>query len=408
MKIVQVNTVWNRCSTGRIAAALHALSEAAGHTSLAAYGRGPSPQALGVPGIRIGSPADFVLHVLRTFCHGSCGFGSARRTRRFLRWLDAEKPDLVHLHNLHGFYLHVGLLFDYLRERDIPVVWTLHDAWPLTGHCAFFDESRCAKWQTGCHDCPWHRLAYPYAFLRDPSRVNWLAKRAAFSGVPRMVVATPSEWLAGCVRRSFLRDYPVEVLPNGIDLGLFCPPEKMGKTLPRDPRLVFAAANVWEPRKGLLFLLAAADALRDEFRFVVAGGMPPLLRRVARRHRVVPLGRVSADELARLYRGARMFVNPTLLDNFPTTNLEALACGTPVVAFRSGGSAECLTDRCGVAVPTGDLDAFVDAIRVLDRRIEEGQTTSSTCREQALRYDQDVCFRRYLDLYERLRGEGRP
>ena len=399
MKIVHVNTVWNRCSTGRIAAAIAARAEAAGHVSLAAYGRGPLPRALGVHGIRIGSPVDFALHVFRTFVHGSCGFGSVRRTRGFLRWLDAEKPDLLHLHNLHGFYLHVGLLFEYIRARRIPVVWTLHDCWPFTGHCAFFDEACCAKWRTGCHDCPVHRTAYPYALLRDPSRVNWLAKRVVFTSVPRMVIATPSEWLANIVRQSFLGVYPVEVLPNGIDLAVFRPPEGMSADS-CGPKTVLAAANVWEPRKGLPLLLSAADALRDEFRFVVVGLSPRQRRVVRRRHPgVVALGRVPPAELAALYGGARMFANPTLQDNFPTTNLEALACGTPVVAFRSGGSAECLTERCGIGVPSGDLPAFIKALRDLDRRIDIGEVSSETCREQALRYDQVDCFHRYLDLY---------
>lgn len=411
MKIVHINTVWNRCSTGRIAASLHALSETAGHSSLAAYGRGPKPDKLGIPGIRIGNPADFLFHVLRNFTSGRCGFSSTIPTRRFLRWLDVERPDLLHLHNLHGFYLHVGLLFDYIRAHDIPVVWTLHDCWPFTGHCAFFDES-CKKWETGCHDCPVHRSAYPYALFRDGSKENWLAKRMAFTGVKRMRIVTPSKWLAELVRRSFLRDYSVEVLPNGIDISMFHPIEhanaKKEETAAR--KNVLAVANVWEPRKGLPILLDAAEALRGEFRFTLVGLSPAQRRAVQRRNPdIQALGRLdNQEDLVDLYNSARIFANPTLQDNFPTTNLEALACGTPVVTCHSGGSAECLSEACGITVEPENTMAFIEAIRTLDARISAGSVSPMSCRAQAMQYDAKACFQRYLDLYDRLAKEKRP
>ena len=406
MTVVQLNTVFGSGSTGRIAASLRRLAEEDGFESLAAWGRGPGPAERGVPGFRSETATGFLAHVAIGFA-GLGGFGSRRATERLLAWLDQRRPDLLHLHNLHGFWVDVERLFDWIRRRDVPVVWTLHDAWPLTGHCAFFGEARCDRWKSGCGACPVHRRRYPYSVLRDRSAAAWSRKRAAFAGVRRLVLASPSRFLADVARESFLGPYPVEVVPNGVDLSVFRPDGPAPADAPEPGRrVVLGAAGVWEARKGLRFFPALARSLgpdvlvavvgttaRDRALLRLGGPLPAnllLLPRLA-----------DPAALAAWYRRADAFANPTLDDNFPTTNLEALACGTPVAVFDAGGAAEALAPGCGEAVPPGDAAALAAAVGRLLRA--DRPAVRAACRARAEgAFDGDACLRRYLAIYRRL------
>ena len=223
MKILQVNTVIKGSSVGRIMADLYQVIEAGGHEARVAVGR--EPMLEGYKGILIGNKKDFYMHVARNFLLGEAGFASAEVTTRFLRYIDEEKPDIVHLHNIHGFYLQVEQLFAYLKKKKIPVVWTLHDCWSFTGHCAYYDYAACEKWKTGCHTCVQHAKVYPYALFKDNTIASYRRKHKAFCGVENLTIVTPSKWLADQVGQSFLKEYPVRVIPNGIDLSLFAPGE---------------------------------------------------------------------------------------------------------------------------------------------------------------------------------------
>lgn len=403
MRIVQVNTVCGTGSTGKIAVDLYKIAEEAGHTPYIAYGRGSA--SAHVQGFKIGNVIDFDCHVLINFFLGKSGFGSKAVTKRFLRWLDKTKPDVLHLHNLHGFYLHIGMLFEYIKEHDIPVVWTLHDCWSLTGQCAFFDYANCDKWQTGCHDCPVYRTDYPYSLFKDNSKGNYAAKKSIFTGVPNLTIVTPSKWLADIVKQSYLKDYPVVVIPNGIDLSLFKPAvNQTSKAQPSDctspaAKIVLGVANVWTRRKGLDFFLQLSDMLGSAFHIVLIGLSKKQQADIQSRfkERITAITRTSnQQELVSWYQKAYVFVNPTLEDNFPTTNLEALACGTPVITFQTGGSPECITDECGIVVEKGNIAKLKEAILTLENRPE---ITSSKCRERALAYDREARFKEYLKVY---------
>ena len=212
MKIVQINTVCSTGSTGKIAVDLYYISNKEHHESFIAYGRGTAPE--GIQGYKIGNPFDFGCHVLINFFLGKSGFGSKQVTQRFLRWLGLVQPDLLHLHNLHGFYIHVGMLFEYIKTHNIPVIWTLHDCWPLTGQCAFFEQANCYKWKTACSSCPIYRSDYPYSLFKDNSRQNYILKKSSFTGVKNLTIVTPSNWLADIVKKSFLKEYSITVIPN--------------------------------------------------------------------------------------------------------------------------------------------------------------------------------------------------
>lgn len=404
MKILYVNTVCGSGSTGKITADLYKIAQQNGQTPFIAYGRGTADRSLA--SYKIGNAIDFGCHVLTNFFFGKSGFGSKTVTKRFLKWLDEIKPDLLHLHNLHGFYIHIGIFFDYIKSHNIPVVWTLHDCWPLTGQCAFFDYANCSKWQTLCHNCPVYRKDYPYSLFKDNSKWNYYVKRDTFSGIPNLTIVAPSNWLADIVCKSFLNEYPVKVIPNGIDLGLFTPANtQVSNNIIQNscsPKIVLGVANVWTRRKGLNFFLQLANMLDDSFHIVLIGVSKQQQSMIATKYKecITAITRTSnQEELVSWYQRAYVFVNPTLEDNFPTTNLEALACGTPVITFNTGGSPESINDTCGIVVEKGNVTKLKEAILSLD---SQTKITSSTCTKQAKKYDKNTCFAEYINLYSHI------
>ena len=399
MKIVEINTVNGTGSTGKIAAALYHLANSQNHEPYIAYGRGQAPA--NIHGFKISNTLDFGIHVMSNFFCGNSGFASKRATKRFLNCLDSIQPNLLHLHNLHGFYLHVGLLFEYIKTHNLPVIWTLHDCWPFTGQCAYFDYAGCKKWQTECHHCPIYRTDYPYSLFKDNSKQNYIQKKEAFMGVNQMIITTPSHWLASLVQDSYLNQYSVKVIPNGIDLQLFKPisiPFSANKY--PNKKILLGVANVWDKRKGLDYFLDLADMLDDTYHIVLIGVSKKQQNMLQTKYskKITAITRTTnQQELVHWYNAAYAFVNPTLEDNFPTTNLEALACGTPVITFNTGGSPESINNACGIVVKKGNIEDLKQAILSLDDNTE---ITRENCRKQAERYDKDVLFLEYMKLYD--------
>lgn len=396
MKVLQLNTVCDTGSTGKISASLYRLAEQNKHTSYFAYGRLNAPEEF--MSYKIGNTPDFFSHVLLNFITGRNGFGSTSVTKKFLRWLDNIQPDIIHIHNLHGFYINVELLFDYIRKHQIKVIWTLHDCWPFTGNCAYFDYANCDKWQTQCEHCPIYRTEYPYSLFKDNSYANYLAKKETFSGIPNLTIVSPSQWLDGLVKQSFLNQYSSMVIPNGIDLSVFrIIPELKAKA---SRRIILGVANIWSNRKGLTYFLELASLLDASYHIVLIGLSKKQQHMIQRKYynQITAFTRTAnQQELVDWYNRASVYVNPTLEDNFPTTNLEALACGTPVITFNTGGSPECITDKCGIVVKKGDLTELQKTIINLETNTK---ITSSECRRQAEKYDQNTQFMKYIDLYD--------
>lgn len=401
IRVLQISTVCGSGSVGRIMVDIYHTLEKNGDRALIAYGRQKAPD--GIQAFRFGSGADMALHVLSTFFKGEHGFASAGQTRRLTEKIRQWDPDVIHLHNIHGFVLQVELLFAYLKEAGKPVVWTLHDCWPYTGHCAFYDYTGCGGWKSGCRFCREYRRTYPYALFKNRTESNYIRKRAAFTGVPGLTLAVPSRWLEAEVKQSFLGAYPVEVIPNGIDRGKFRPMRtglraRLGL---EDRFVVLGVANVWERRKGLAYLLWLAEKLPADCRVVLIGLSGRQKRRLP--EKVLGISRTAdTEELAGYYSMADVFVNATLEDNFPTTNLEALSCGTPVITFDTGGSPECLDESCGRVVPKGDKRALLEAV-LLEKQEPRGQ---KDCLKRAEQYRKEDRFREYAKLYRRLAGQG--
>ncbi len=358
MKILLINVVCGIKSTGRICTDLADALQAQGHEVRIAYGRERVPEAYEKIAYRIGTDFDVNMHAVKARAADGCGFGSRSATKRFLEWVERYDPDVIHLHVLHGYYLKIELLFDYLRTCGKKILWTQHDCWAFTGHAAYCEAANCEKWTDGCSACP--KLDdYPKSFV-DHSRSNWAKKRELMSGIPNLRIVTPSEWLAGLVRRSFLGQYPVSVIYNGVDTGVFRPTESgLRAALGLEGfRVILGVASVWDARKGLrdfLKLHERLDSSRD--RIVLVGLSQEQIDQLP--EGILGIARTdSAAQLAELYSMADVFVNPTYEDNYPTTNLEAIACGTPVITYRTGGSPESAR-LYGAAVEQGDVDGIV-------------------------------------------------
>lgn len=329
---------------------------------------------------------------------GRIGCFSVAATRKLLKRIDAFRPDVIHLHNLHCWFVNLPMLFDYLKTHKIPVVWTFHDCWPMTGHCPHFDGIGCEKWKTGCHSCALYRH-YPQSCV-DASRAMYRLKKKWFTGVENLTVAAPSRWLAEQVKASFLGQYPVEVIHNGIDLDVFVsrPSDVKARLGIENKHMLLGVSYAWNAKKGLDVFLALRQRLGAEYAIVLVGVDEKLRQQLPQG--VIPISRTESREaLAELYSAADVFVNPTREDTFPTVNMEALACGTPVVTFATGGSPEIPDETCGVAVPKNDVDALEAQIR---RICQEKPWSSEACRIRGGKFAQETCIQRYLELYRRI------
>ena len=359
-----MNSVCGIRSTGRIVTDLADRLMAEGHECRIAYGREKVPQKYQEITYRIGTQYDVYMAGLKTRILDNEGFNSRRATKKFLKWASAYNPDILWLHNLHGYYVNIDLLFDWIKSRpDMEVRWTLHDCWTFTGHCSDFGFVGCNKWETGCTHCCQKNI-YPASFGLDRCVSNYNKKMKIFTGVKNMKLITPSQWLAGLVKRSFLKEYEVTVINNTIDTTVFCPTasnfrEKYNLT---EKKILLGVATAWGPRKGLNDFQKLAEMLDESWAVVLVGLKEKQIRKMPKN--ILCIARTNSRvELAQIYTAADVFVNLTCEDNYPTVNLEAQACGTPCVTYRTGGSAESVPAEN--VVEQHDLQAVIEIINRL-------------------------------------------
>ena len=403
MKILQINTSVNSGSTGRIAEDIGRMLIEKGHESYIAFGRNRRPSSSEL--IRIGTDWDVRRHVLKSRLLDLHGFGSAGATIRFITRIQEIKPDLIHLHNIHGYYINVAVLFDFLKSSQIPVVWTFHDCWPFTGHCSYFDYVQCAKWQQKCFSCA-NRSGYPKSWFIDNSTDNYLKKQRLFSQLPCVTLVTPSHWLDDHVGNSFLAGYPRKVIHNGVNLEIFKPSENSAVTSVKNrlkitgKKTILGVASTWNMRKGLNDFLQLRGLLPDDCTIILVGLAAKLIGDLP--EGIIGISRTEdTAELAALYSTADVYVNPTWVDNFPTTNIEALACGTPVITYDTGGSPESIDAGTGRVVPKGDVDSLRAAIKEVI--IHGKDSYRSLCRDRAVQlFNSRDRYCEYLHLYETL------
>lgn len=402
MKVAYINTVCGRSSTGRIVTDLNSILADAGGSGLCLYGRYNAPN--GINSECIDRKIDIYSHVLLTRLLDMQGFGSRGATRRAVESLKRFKPDVVHLHNLHGSYINIDILFQYLRESDIPVVWTLHDCWAFTGHCAHYLYDNCRKWETEtCGDCP-RKKEYPASFLLDGSKRNYERKKSAFTSIRKMEVVAVSEWLAGEASRSFLGKYPIRCIYNGIDRSIFRATGKSNSSLGIDSanKIVLCVADGWSERKGLSLLLDVNRRIEEQclpFTIVMVGVQQELNRRLP--SSIIALPRTdSLDDLVSLYNRADVLFNPSEVETFGLVNVEALSCGTPAVVMDGTACPETVNESCGVVVSPGmrSVDQIVDAFF----KLTESEGISEKCISFSERFSSDRTYAQYIALYESL------
>ena len=361
MKVLFINTVMGRGSTGKIVAQIGDRVEAVGGSYVVAYGRGGKnndPHAL-----RVGNSLDQYLHAGLSRITDRAGFYSRHATRKLVGFIRQYQPDVIHLHNLHGYYLNLRVLFDYLKnEYHGRVVWTLHDCWAFTGHCVHYTCARCDKWKTGCHHCP-EKGSYPASKLLDRSAKNYGGKKELFTGVPNMTIVTVSQWLKAQAEQSFLGCYPVKCIYNGIDYNRFYPMQsdvrqKLGL---ENKKMILSVSDGWNERKGLFRLLELAAVAPEDWQFVVIGLSQKQITTMPKN--VTGMERTwNQEELIKLYSAADVFYNPSVEETFGLVTAEALACGTPAVVMDSTACPEPLGGY-GKVLSDHRPEATMDALR---------------------------------------------
>jgi glycosyltransferase involved in cell wall biosynthesis len=392
MKIVQINTFPYK-ATGHIMLNIHKALVEEGHESYVCWGRGRASE--NEHEIVITDDLGVKLHGIYTRLLDKTGFGSKAATIKLLSRLDEIQPDIIHLHNIHGYYLNIEMLFDYIRKHDIKVVWTLHDCWAFTGHCAYFDMFGCEKWKTGCYDC--ERIkAYPKSFT-DNSQDNWNRKKKLFS-YENMVLVTPSIWLKNKMAESFFKSIPTIVINNGIDLDSFFPKTGMVNNEISKKKIVLGVASEWREEKGLYDFIKLSKQLPNNYVVVMIGTDKKIDKLLP--SSIISIHRTqSIQELSEYYSLADVFVNLTKEDNFPTVNIEALACGTPVLTYNTGGSPEIIDSTCGLVIEKNNISMMTEAVVNV---CEHKSYSAQACRERALSYTKEVMINKYINLYERI------
>ena len=365
-----INSVCSIRSTGRICTDIANKLEQEGHECKIAYGRENVLSEYEKYAHRITSPLEVKIDGVKSRLFDNAGLNSKRATKKFIKWVEKYDPDLIHLHNLHGYYINIEVLFEYIKRKNKPVIWTMHDCWAFTGHCSHFARINCDKWLSGCHHCP-KKKGYPSSVFLDNSKRNYHKKKAAFAGVENMTIVTPSKWLASLVEQSFFKGTKIQVINNGINTDIFKPTqgnfrEKYGL---QNKKILLGVASAWSESKGLYDFVKLSEKLDDNYKIVLVGltesqcaELPPQILAITRT--------TNINELAEIYSTADLFINPTYGDTYPTVNLEAQACGTPVVTYKTGGSVESVPSEN--VVDTGDIEGLMSIVANENLSIKEG------------------------------------
>ena len=398
MRVVQING-GAKGSTGKIMMGIAEVARAQGHEVMCASPITTTNRDAGEDCgyYRIGTFNSRRVNVALARITGFNGCFAWFETYKLLKKIDEFKPDIIHLHNLHDSYINLSMLFSYIKKHNVPTVWTLHDCWSFTGQCPHFTIVKCDKWKVGCHNCPQYK-EYP-ASLYDNTKKMWQLKKKWFTGVKNMTIVTPSEWLAGLARESYLKQYPIEVINNGIDLNAFKPThsnfrEQYG--IPGDKYIVLGVSFAWGYRKGLDCFVEMAEILGERYQIVLVGTDNEIDKNLPQS--IISIHRTqNQKELAEVYSAADVFVMPTREENYPTVNMEAIACGTPVVTFDTGGSPEMLDDKTGIVVEANDIEATKKAIKDIceKKRCNDEEYIVAYSKS----FDMKKRFAEYIELY---------
>lgn len=391
MKIVQINATCGAGSTGKICVGISKVLVAQNIENYILYSSRSDGYKLG---IRCSDDNYIKVQAFKSRLFGNYGFNSKKTTRKMIDALEHLSPDIVHLHNIHGHDCDIEMLFMYFKEHRIKLVWTFHDCWGFTGYCTHFSMVGCNKWQSQCADCVQRRQ---YSWFFDRSKELFEKKKKLFENLD-LTIVTPSWWLADIVRQSFFKEYPIKIIHNGIDLDVFKPVKSsfQQKYNIENRKIILGVSFEWEERKGLDIFVKLAKRLPSDYKIVLVGTDTKIDKRLP--EEILSIHRTqNQEELAEIYSAADVFVNPTREDNYPTVNMEAVSCGTPVITFRTGGSPETLDESCGVVVNYNDIDTLEkEIVRIcVDKPYSVEQ-----CVNKAQEFDKNKKFKEYTELYE--------
>lgn len=404
-KLVQINVASNYGSTGRIVESVGLLAQSRGWDVTVVHG----PRYFNRSELKTICTQSVLadkIHGIESLLFDSHGLGSRCATRRLIKWLEQYSPDIIHLHNIHGYYINYPILFDYLKQFNGKVVWTLHDCWTFTGHCSHFDFVGCDKWKSGCNNCP-QLHTYPKAWKIDNSKRNFELKKKYFTAIKDKLILVPvSNWLDGWLKDSFFGDCNSETIHNGIDTSTFticnATEQYLEKfSLSADKKIILGVANPWSNRKGLGDFFKFNEIIdKSKYQILLVGLTKEQIAQL-------PSGIVgveqtdSVTQLAGLYSLASVFFNPTWEDNFPTTNLESMACGTPVITYRTGGSPEAVVEGVGYVINQGDITSAYACIETIWG--EGKEKYRNVCRKHAVEnFTREDRFMDYIRLYEEI------
>lgn len=399
--LLQINVTANWGSHGKIAEDIGLLAIQSGWKSIIAYGRHANQSRSDL--IRIGNVISVYEHVFETRIFDNHGLASRRATKKFISCIDELNPDIIHLHNIHGYYLNFQLLFEYLASKDIPIVWTLHDCWSFTGHCAYFDYVGCKRWKAGCYaPCPC-KSSYPKSMIGDASEHNYALKKKMFTSVKDLTIVPVSDWLGCLLKESFLCGYDIRVINNGVDLQQFFPvtdaEELLDNYCLRGKHILLGVANIWEERKGFRDYIKLAEVLPVEWQIVLIGLKDSQNRSLP--SNVLGLPRTSSQhELRKWYTLADIVLNLSYEETFGMTTIEGFACGTPGIVYNRTASVELEDNVTCMMVDAGNIEGLLRKIKIMGEKTE---AISKACTKRAKEhFDKSKCFKKYLRLYEEL------
>ncbi len=365
MRVVQINLTARQGGTGRVC---YGISQALTENNIENYTLFSSGNSQNPYEIKYTSDFRRKINALISKVLGNYGFNSHLMTKKLISHLKKLKPDIVHLHNLHAHNVNLKMLFSYFKKNpQIKLFWTFHDCWSFTGYCPHFDMVGCEKWKASCGECPQKKQ---YSWFFDKSKKLYKRKKELFTGL-NLTIITPSKWLANIAKQTFFKDYEIKVINNGVDLNVF----KLTESNFRESyklqgkHIVLGVADGWNERKGLDVFISLSKCLSNDYQIVLVGTddkidelLPENIISIHKTH--------NAQELAKIYTASDVFVNCTREETFGLVNIEALACGTPVVTFNTGGCPECIDDSCGVVVAKNDIEeAKKEIVRICEQKI---------------------------------------
>lgn len=400
MKVFQINTVCGSGSTGRIAVNLAKMLEKHGDESIIAYARGQAPKE--VMAWKFGSKWSIYFHGIMTRLTDRHGLYSKKATRKLIAKIRNYNPDIIHLHNLHGYYLNYEILFEFLKEYQRPVVWTLHDCWSYTGHCSHYTYARCDRWKRACYDCPLKR-DYPGSLLFDNSKNNFKKKKECFTSLKYLQLVTPSVWLKEQVEQSFLGNHAnikCEVIPNGIETNIFVKAELSlrEKWKLQDKKIILGVANIWTKQKGFDDFLRLAEQLDDSYQLVMIGVNEKQKQLILKQYKnILPLERTkNIEELIVWYSTADVYFNSSIEETMGMTTGESICCGTPVVVYDSTAIPESVGKNCGIIVPAKDISRVKAAIEEI---LEKKPQYVNGCTAYREHFKEDKANNAYYNIY---------